>query len=506
MRLTGCIRSIRFTELIRLNLSERRRYCMKKIAMLIVYAIVLMTAVTAFAQNYTWECDPAVSEETRETTTCWYYDEAGEKALNPAAGYAGKTEVYEPVYPEDEGSLVLTEYLDTEGNLIMIPDGYARMTAEYELQKSGEPLCWYDPGPADPEPRICGTTWRFFGPDGEPVLIEEAPYIVTKGLGFPTHFAAYTQARFWSGDEFVRKYAYYGTDGELMLLQDKGYAVFERAINDYKTEYRYFGPDGSPIDPPDGYARTVVIHDLDDEMRGTHYYTADGQMLPDEQYGIYAFPWPYHNPGSTAPAADLKGLQVGDEFTFGTYEQDNDPENGWEPIEWQVLAAEEDRILVISKYGLDNKPFSDIDNAGKIWETSGLRAWLNGAFYENVFSPEEKEQIAVTELVNPAGKTRSMNAGKQLYENPTEDRIFLLSIDELEAYFSDNTSMICQPTPYAVPNVHLFGIPPSANWLLRTEGESLNRFIAVGAQNGWVEDFVKYSQSRMIRPAFWLNR
>ena len=493
---------------------------MKKIAMFIVYAVILMTTVTAFAQNYTQECDPVISEGTRATQTCWFYDEAGQKALNPAVGFAGKTKVYEPVFPEDEGSLVLREYLDTDGNLIMIPDGYARMTVEYELQKSGEPICKYNPGEADPEKVICGTTERFFGLDGEPVLNENTL------AGPESGFAVYTETRFWSDDEFVRRYAYYGTDGELiethrnagsdlnkyrpidvlrlMFSQEEGYAALEIAMTGNKTEYRYYGSDGRLIDLPVGYARRVGINDLDDEMRGTHFYTADGQMLPDEQFGIYALPQPYHNPGSTAAAVDLKALQVGDEFTFGTYEQDDDPENGWEPIEWQVLAAEEDRILVISKYGLDSKPFIDVD-AGCIWETSGLRAWLNGAFYENVFSPEEKEQIAVTELVNPAGKLRSMIAGEQLYENPTEDKIFLLSIDDLAAYFSDEASRICQPTPYAAPKA-IYGPHPTAAWLLRTEGESLNRFISVDGQNGKLDTWVKKNEMEMIRPAFWLNR
>ena len=44
------------------------------------------------------------------------------------------------------------------------------------------------------------------------------------------------------------------------------------------------------------------------------------------------------------------GLKVGDSFTFGSYEQDNDLNNGTEPIEWQVLAIENNRALLISRY------------------------------------------------------------------------------------------------------------------------------------------------------------
>ncbi|MBR6091085.1 MAG: serine/threonine protein kinase, partial [Anaerolineaceae bacterium] len=55
------------------------------------------------------------------------------------------------------------------------------------------------------------------------------------------------------------------------------------------------------------------------------------------------------------PLSEKKSLKAEDSFTFGQYEQDNDPDNGMEAIEWQVLAVENGRALVISQYGLDAK-------------------------------------------------------------------------------------------------------------------------------------------------------
>ena len=46
--------------------------------------------------------------------------------------------------------------------------------------------------------------------------------------------------------------------------------------------------------------------------------------------------------------------EVGDRLYFGAYEQDG--EAGKDPIEWRVLAKEEDRILVISEKGLAFRP------------------------------------------------------------------------------------------------------------------------------------------------------
>ena len=58
--------------------------------------------------------------------------------------------------------------------------------------------------------------------------------------------------------------------------------------------------------------------------------------------------------GAVAPAVATKvprfaSVAVGDLITFGTYEQDNNPDNGPEPIEWVVLDVKDHKALVISK-------------------------------------------------------------------------------------------------------------------------------------------------------------
>lgn len=61
--------------------------------------------------------------------------------------------------------------------------------------------------------------------------------------------------------------------------------------------------------------------------------------------------------------------KVGDYITFGTYEQDNDEENGKEAIEWLVLATDGNRKLLTSKYGLDCKPYNE-KNEDVTWENA----------------------------------------------------------------------------------------------------------------------------------------
>ena len=55
---------------------------------------------------------------------------------------------------------------------------------------------------------------------------------------------------------------------------------------------------------------------------------------------------------------DFSLISKGDYFTFGAYEQDNNLANGPEPIEWIVLAKEEKKILIISRYGIDACPYN----------------------------------------------------------------------------------------------------------------------------------------------------
>ena len=86
------------------------------------------------------------------------------------------------------------------------------------------------------------------------------------------------------------------------------------------------------------------------------------------------------------------GLQKGDIVVFGSYEQDNNPANGQEPIEWIILADDGQNILLMSKAILDCQPFN-IGTIGYDWLFCSLRDWLNEEFYENAFSQNERSCI-----------------------------------------------------------------------------------------------------------------
>lgn len=63
------------------------------------------------------------------------------------------------------------------------------------------------------------------------------------------------------------------------------------------------------------------------------------------------------NNSALKPTIDPSAIAVGKTMTFGAYEQDNDEQNGKEPIEWQILDVQDNRVLLISINTLDAQPF-----------------------------------------------------------------------------------------------------------------------------------------------------
>ena len=199
-----------------------------------------------------------------------------------------------------------------------------------------------------------------------------------------------------------------------------------------------------------------------------------------------------------ASVKDLTSAQVGDYVYFGTYEQDNDTSNGAEDIEWLVLDKQDNKILVISKYGLDTKPY----NVGfdyVTWEKCTLRSWLNKVFYNAAFSADEKKVIVQAEVLGEKNPEYDTNPG-----NDTTDNVFLLSINEANKYFSSVSTRQYGATDYAIAQ----GAYATSNycwWWLRTPGTS-QRNVAICSNGGSVNGFADVSKDNVcVRPALWIN-
>ena len=174
----------------------------------------------------------------------------------------------------------------------------------------------------------------------------------------------------------------------------------------------------------------------------------------------------------------FKGANVGDIVKFGRYPQT--AAGDVQDMEWRVLAVEGDKVLAISRYGLDAKPFDDDSNK---WWNSEIRGWLNGEFYNSSFNDDEKGVIA------------SSDPGK----------VFLLSLDEAEGYFSSDDDRKCVPTEYAKANGADEQDGCCKCWWLRSPypyGSSSVYYIYYG---GDINCGSVLNSGGCARPALWIN-
>lgn len=201
------------------------------------------------------------------------------------------------------------------------------------------------------------------------------------------------------------------------------------------------------------------------------------------------------------PEPDYSELQLLNVIEFGQYEQDGNLENGPEPIEWIVLKIEDKKILLISRYGLDAIQFHNKtipwDNPVN-WKMSSIRKWLNQDFYEKAFSVLEKEYIESICINNDTDLIEDCS------EDP-EDRIFILSIDEVKQYMNQEIRP-CQATPYAKSKKIWIGYDGNCWWWLRSPGEQHGYVAHIGTE-GNLHIYGNRATARdgTVRPVFWMK-
>ena len=203
----------------------------------------------------------------------------------------------------------------------------------------------------------------------------------------------------------------------------------------------------------------------------------------------------------------IKNIKVGDTYTFGAYEQDNSTSNGKEAIEWTVLDKDGMSLLLISKQALDcqqyNTSYTDVT-----WESCSLRKWMNGTFLNKAFNAEEQAQIQNTTVSADKNPEYNTNPG-----NATTDKVFLLSINEVEKYFNSDEARKCAPTAYAkAQGAYTSDSYKTASgaatcwWWLRSPGynQRLAAYVPYAGSVNCNGSSVNYD-SGAVRPALWIN-
>ncbi len=195
-----------------------------------------------------------------------------------------------------------------------------------------------------------------------------------------------------------------------------------------------------------------------------------------------------------------KNLKVGDVFKFGAYEQDNNTSNGKEPIEWQVLDKQGNKALLISKYALDCQKYNT-SRTDVTWESCTLRQWLNNDFYNAAFDGSQQAAIATTTVTADKNPKYAINPGRN-----TEDKVFLLSTNEAEKYFTSDGKRQCAGTAYAYAQGAYKGDNGNCWWWLRSPGSRTRDAADVdtGGAVYYLGSNVSNS-SDAVRPALWID-
>lgn len=195
---------------------------------------------------------------------------------------------------------------------------------------------------------------------------------------------------------------------------------------------------------------------------------------------------------------------AGEHFYFGRCSTDD--HGGLDVLEWRVLRVKSDRLILISDRVIDCKAFDD--GKGEVtWETSSLRSWLNGEFYNSCFSDEEKSRILSVTNTNPDNEYFSVDGGSD-----TVDKVFCMSIEEAEKYFSNKKSSengvmvyadrAAKPTEYIREEI---GAPL---WWLRTPGMTYGKTASYVDDKGFICDVgeIVGNKGFGVRPMIEISR
>ncbi len=234
---------------------------------------------------------------------------------------------------------------------------------------------------------------------------------------------------------------------------------------DYEAMVANFGP---PAEFAQTLMEEVPAEELARYRRSRVLLRAAAGVLAAIALVVFLFVW------GRGPVSPID-VQPGDTLFWGTYEQDNNLENGPEDIEWLVLHRDGDYALLVSKYILDAGNHKDFERWDFTLDGSSINVWLNQVFLTTAFTPEERKWI-------PAGT----------------DQVFLLSVVEANTYFADRDSRIASPTAYARSRGAM------GTWWLRTMRTGHGSFFIVSFE-GNIQDVGLPSQTLGIRPAIWVE-
>jgi hypothetical protein len=191
---------------------------------------------------------------------------------------------------------------------------------------------------------------------------------------------------------------------------------------------------------------------------------------------------------STAPSRSVQGDTVA---LIKSGQTRDVPFGGYK---WRILTVEGGKALLLAEDLLANHEFQDglkfqskDESTHYRWDYSALRTYLNEAFLDTI-NAGEQALIVVTHIVTPDNPQFGTEGG-----NDTDDKIFALSIGEVEKYLPTAADKKARDS---IPGVK------TRAWWLRSPGATMMSAVAVtdviGINGG-------NDVAGGVRPALWLN-
>lgn len=306
----------------------------------------------------------------------------------------------------------------------------------------------------------------------------------------------------------------------LTILKDLGYSVTDELFAETEYNYAVYLLEQESYN----HAKNVLeeldenYKDVREKTKAAKYGLACSYMKdPKDDYMLKKAVKYFKELGDYSDSAQklieidhLKFINsdAGDIISLGKLKQSRLISIGKEPINWRVLKREGNRVLVVSEKVLDCREYGS-----ETWKDSPLRSYLNGEFFNTVFTSSERAMIPTVTVKNPDNETYGTYGG-----GDTEDKIFLLSLDEVKQYIADGNetpdheARRAEGTTWAREKYDEL-VPPNTydqagdtmQWWLRDPAEeSYHLYVSTGG-NLYPEGIKMSFNQCGVRPAMWIE-
>lgn len=202
---------------------------------------------------------------------------------------------------------------------------------------------------------------------------------------------------------------------------------------------------------------------------------------------------------------DLTNIAAGDSIALGKYPQNTFGDKA--DIYWRVLDVTQGRALLISEKILFGHPYNDTQT-DVTWAQSSLRSYLNNTFIKETFNSTEAALIVESQLINDDNNSDDTSGG-----DDTRDKVFCLSLREVNKYFPTDEERKCEVTLYAQSQVAAYN--RIGSWWLRSPGYNQD-YAAIVTTAGGIRVHSTFLGSEItgkpvtkdnigVRPAMWIN-